>query len=146
MIRFVLICLVSTIFLFSCDVRRKDKVADDGLQRTEQALRDSTTVELIDKTYNFGTITEGEKVEYNFRFKNTGKKPLIITNASASCGCTVPEKPEKPVMPGEISFIKVVFNSKGKSGHQDKAIIVSSNVKPSFPDLMLSGEVKQTHQ
>jgi hypothetical protein len=146
MIRFVLICLVSTIFLFSCDVRRKDKVADDGLQRTEQALRDSTTVELIDKTYNFGTITEGEKVEYNFKFKNTGKKPLIITNASASCGCTVPEKPEKPVMPGEISFIKVVFNSKGKSGHQDKAIIVSSNVKPSFPDLMLSGEVKQTHQ
>jgi hypothetical protein len=146
MIRFVLICLVSTIFLFSCDVRRKDKVADDDLQRTEQALRDSTTVELIDKTYNFGTITEGEKVEYNFRFKNTGKKPLIITNASASCGCTVPEKPEKPVMPGEISFIKVVFNSKGKSGHQDKAIIVSSNVKPSFPDLMLSGEVKQTHQ
>ena len=146
MIRFVLICLVSIIFLFSCDVRRKDKVADDGLQRTEQALKDSTTVELIDKAYNFGTISEGEKVEYNFRFKNTGKKPLIITNASASCGCTVPEKPEKPVMPGEISFIKVVFNSKGKSGHQDKAIIVSSNVKPSFPDLMLSGEVKQTHQ
>lgn len=146
MTRFVLISLVSTIFLFSCDVRRKDKVADDGLQRTEQALKDSTTVELIDKVYNFGTISEGEKVEYNFRFKNTGKKPLIITNASASCGCTVPEKPEKPVMPGETSFIKVVFNSKGKSGHQDKAIIVSSNVKPSFPDLMLSGEVKQTHQ
>ena len=112
MIRFVLICLVSTILLFSCDVRRKDKVADDGLQRTEQALKDSTTVELIDKVYNFGTISEGEKVEYNFRFKNTGKKPLIITNASASCGCTVPEKPEKPVMPGETSFIKVVFNSK----------------------------------
>jgi len=137
---------IAAVTFIGCDVRRKDKVADDGLQRTEQALKDSTTVELIDKAYNFGTISEGEKVEYNFRFKNTGKKPLIITNASASCGCTVPEKPEKPVMPGETSFIKVVFNSKGKSGHQEKSIIVSSNVKPSFPDLVLSGEVKQTHQ
>ena len=137
---------IAAVTFIGCDVRRKDKVADDGLKRTEQALKDSTTVELIDKVYNFGTISEGEKVEYNFRFKNTGKKPLIITNASASCGCTVPEKPEKPVMPGETSFIKVVFNSKGKSGHQEKSIIVSSNVKPSFPDLMLSGEVKQTHQ
>jgi len=137
---------IAAVTFIGCDVRRKDKVADDGLKRTEQALKDSTTVELIDKAYNFGTISEGEKVEYNFRFKNTGKKPLIITNASASCGCTVPEKPEKPVMPGETSFIKVVFNSKGKSGHQEKSIIVSSNVKPSFPDLVLSGEVKQTHQ
>ena len=146
MIRFVLICLVSAMFLFSCDVRRKDRVADDAVQKMENALKDSTTVELIDRVYNFGTITEGDKVEYNFRFKNTGKKPLVISSASASCGCTVPEKPEKPVMPGETSFIKVVFNSKGKSGHQDKSIIVSSNAKPSFPDLLLSGEVKQVAQ
>ena len=146
MIRFALICLVSIMFLFSCDVRRKDRVADDAVQKMENALKDSTTVELIDRVYNFGTITEGDKVEYNFRFKNTGKKPLVISSASASCGCTVPEKPEKPVMPGETSFIKVVFNSKGKSGHQDKSIIVSSNAKPSFPDLHLSGEVKQVAQ
>jgi len=135
-----------TIAFISCDVRRKDKVADDAVQRMEQALKDTTAVEVIDKTYNFGTITEGDKVEYNFRFKNTGKKPLVITNATASCGCTVPERPDKPVMPGDTSFIKVVFNSKGKSGHQDKSIIVSSNAKPSFPDLMLSGEVKQVAQ
>ena len=116
------------------------------MQQMELALKDSTSVEIIDRAYNFGSIAEGDKVEYNFRFKNTGKKPLVITNASASCGCTVPEKPEKPVLPGETSFIKVVFNSKGKSGHQDKSIIVSSNAKPSFPDLMLSGEVKQMPQ
>jgi len=146
MMRFILICLISATFLFSCDVRRKDKVADDAMQKMEQALKDTTTVEIIDRAYNFGSITEGDKVEYNFRFKNTGTKPLIITSASASCGCTVPEKPEKPVMPGETSFIKVVFNSKGKSGHQDKSIIVSSNAKPPFPDLMLTGQVKQVAQ
>jgi hypothetical protein len=146
MIRFILVCVISTTLLASCDVRRKDKVVDDGVQKMESALKDTTSVEVIDRAYNFGTINEGDKVEYNFRFKNTGKKPLVITNASASCGCTVPEKPEKPVMPGETSYIKVVFNSKGKSGHQDKSIIVSSNAKPSFPDLVLSGEVKQVVQ
>jgi archaellum component FlaG (FlaF/FlaG flagellin family) len=142
MMRFILICFISA-FIFSCNVRRKDRVADDAMQQMEQALKDTTTVEIIDRAYNFGSITEGDKVEYNFRFKNTGKKPLVITNASASCGCTVPEKPEKPVMPGDTSFIKVVFNSRGKSGHQDKSIIVSSNAKPPFPDLMLTGQVKQ---
>ena len=143
MIRFVLICLVSTIFLFSCDVRRKDKVADDGLQRTEQALKDSTTVELIDKAYNFGTISEGEKVEYNFRFKNTGKKPLIITNASASCGCTVPEKPEEPVKPGETGFIKVMFNTQGRVGPAHKTVTITSNANPAFPLLELKGDVTE---
>ena len=141
--RFILICLISTTLLLSCDVRRKDKIADDSLQKTTSALKDSTSITLIDTTYNFGTITEGEKVEYNFRFKNTGKNPLVIINAHASCGCTIPEKPEKPVMPGETSFIKVVFNSTGKSGHQEKSIFVSSNVRPAFPDLILSGEVKR---
>jgi hypothetical protein len=141
--RFILICLITSALLFSCDVRRKDKVADDSMQKMEHALKDSTTVSLIDSSYNFGSIGEGDKIEYNFRFKNTGNKPLVIMNAHASCGCTVPEKPEKPVMPGETSFIKVIFNSKGKSGHQEKSIIVSSNAKPSFPDLILSGEVKR---
>jgi Protein of unknown function (DUF1573) len=146
MMRFILISFISAALLFSCDVRRKDKVADDSLQKMEHALKDSTTVQLIDSVYNFGSIAEGVKVEYNFRFKNTGSKPLVIIKANASCGCTVPEKPEKPVMPGETSFIKVVFNSKGKSGHQEKAIYITSNAKPSFPDLMLSGEVKRLEQ
>lgn len=141
--RFILICLISSTLLLSCDVRRKDKVADDAMQKMDQALKDTTTVALIDSAYNFGTITEGDKVEYNFRFKNTGNKPLVINNAHASCGCTIPEKPEKPVMPGETSFIKVVFNSTGKSGHQEKSIFVSSNARPAFPDLILSGEVKR---
>lgn len=142
MTRFVFGCFL-VISFFSCDVRRKDKVADDQQQKIEQALKDSTTVQLIDTVYNFGTITEGESVTYSFKFKNTGTKPLVINSASASCGCTVPEKPEKPIMPGEIGFMKVVFNSRGKSGHQEKAIIVSSNAKPFFPDFKLTGEVKQ---
>ena len=144
--------LIATVFI-SCDVRRKDKVADDAVQqadmiakKNEQLLKDPTTVQAIDSAYNFGTIKEGEKVEYSFRFKNTGAKPLVVTAAHASCGCTVPEKPEKPILPGETGVLKVVFNSKGKSGHQEKNITVSSNANPSFPELKLTGEVEKAAQ
>ena len=130
--------------LVSCDTTKKDKVAEEAVkEQMAAALKDSTSVQLIDSIYNFGSVNEGEQVEFNFRFKNTGTKALVITEAHASCGCTVPEKPEKPVMPGETGFMKVVFNSKGKEGHQEKGIVVSSNVKPSFPDLKLIGEVKR---
>jgi len=125
----------------ACNMRRSDKVVDDAVKQASDALLDTTTVQLIDSVYDFGTVTEGEKVTYNFRFKNSGRKPMVITNTSASCGCTVPEKPEKPVMPGETSFIKVVFNSQGKVGHNEKNITVMANTNPSFPLLLLKGEV-----
>lgn len=132
--------------LVSCDVRRKDKIADDSVtseKQIQKALQDSTTVQLIDSVYNFGSIKEGDKVTHSFTFKNTGKNPLIITEAHASCGCTVPEKPEKPIAPGETGVMKVVFNSSGKSGHQEKNITVNSNAKPHFTDLKLIGEVNK---
>ncbi len=138
--------------LLACNVKRKDKISDgsktDSLIQVQQknaqetAMKNSTTVQLIDSAYNFGTITEGEKVEYFYKFKNTGTNPLVIFNATASCGCTVPEKPEKPILPGETGFLKVVFNSTGKHGHNEKDINVASNVTPSFPVLKLSGDVK----
>ena len=129
------------ISLISCDVRRKDKIADGGVLAVPINLKDSTSVQIIDSVYNFGKVAEGEKVTYNFKFKNNGTKPLVITNTRASCGCTVPEKPEKPIAPGETSFIKVVFNSQGKVGVNEKTITVSSNASPAFPTLLLKGEI-----
>ena len=135
---------ITVVIIFvCCNVKRKDKVADGTASMAEMAAQDSTTVQLIDSLYNFGTVTEGEKITYNFRFKNTGNKPLIITNTTASCGCTVPEKPEKPILSGETAFIKVVFNSKGKAGMNNKTITVTSNARPEFPQLLLNGEVVQ---
>ena len=104
-------------------------------------FNDTTTVQMIDSVYDFGKVTDGEKVIYNYRFKNTGSKPLIISSASASCGCTVPEKPEEPVKPGETGFLKVVFNSEGRVGPTHKTVTVISNAYPSFPVLLLTGEV-----
>ncbi|MEO6231427.1 MAG: DUF1573 domain-containing protein [Ferruginibacter sp.] len=133
--------LLLGVIIISCNVRRKDKVVDDAVQQMESAKLDTTSVQLIDSVYDFGSVAEGEKVTFNFRFKNNGNKPLVISNTSASCGCTVPEKPEKPILPGETSFIKVVFNSQGKAGHNEKNIMVTANTNPSFPNLLLKGEV-----
>jgi hypothetical protein len=139
----ILALAIAAAFL-SCDVKRKDKIADgsnmDSLKRAN-ALSQPTTVQLIDSMYDFGTVTEGEKVEYNYRFKNTGTTPLMIFSAHASCGCTIPEKPEKPVLPGETGVLKVVFNSQGKTGHNSKDITVEANTTPAFPILKLTGQV-----
>ena len=133
--------LLLPVILLSCDVRRSDRVADDSSLAMEQAMKDTTTVRLIDSAYDFGKVTEGEKVEYYFRFVNMGKKLLVIEKASASCGCTIAEKPEAPVFPGDTSYIKVVFNSFGHSGHNEKRITVLSNAIPAFPILLLTGQV-----
>ena len=106
-------------------------------------MKNTTTVQLIDSAFDFGTLTQGETVEYNYRFKNTGTNPLIIFTAEATCGCTIPEKPEKPLMPGETGVIKVVFNSAGKKDHQSKDITVTANTTPEFPILKLTGTVKE---
>ncbi len=142
MVRIFLIVLMASTFLFSCEAnRRKNNISDDAAKQMEIAMKDTAIVQVIDTTYNFGKATEGDKVEYNFRFKNVGNKPLVVLNSAASCGCTVAEKPEKPIMPGELSFIKVVFNSKGKVGHNKKSIMVTSNANPEFPTLYLEGDV-----
>lgn len=78
-------------------------------------------------TQNLGDIKEGAKVNCTFRFKNTGKSDLIITYVSAGCGCTSTDWEHEPIQPGKESEIKVVFNSKGKSGKQVKSVFVNSN-------------------
>jgi hypothetical protein len=139
--KYILFFLSALVFI-SCDVRRKDKISDDTAKQYAQLLKDTTTVEIIDSAFNFDKVTDGAKVEYNYRFKNTGLKPLVVTSATASCGCTVPQKPEKPILPGETGFIKVVFDSKGRVGMAHKTITVISNAHPAFPELLLTGEVK----
>ncbi len=111
------------------------------MSKTNQSFTDSTTVQIIDSIYNFGKATDGENVVFSYRFRNTGNKALIISSATASCGCTVPEKPEQPIKPGETGFLKVVFSTKGRVGPVHKEVNVVSNAYPAFPALQLMGEV-----
>ena len=91
--------------------------------------------------YDFAKIEQGEKVQHEFKFKNTGKSPLIISNATATCGCTVPEIPKEPILPGKEGVIKVVFSSEGKMGMQDKVVTITSNANPNVNTVHLVGEV-----
>ena len=138
-VRLFLAATLTGAALVSCDVRNKNKVSIAGAEKPVPA--EATSVQIIDSAYDFGQVTEGEIVEYNFRFKNTGTKPLVVTNVSASCGCTVPEKPEQPIKPGETGFIKAKFNSAHRPGEAMKTVSVTSNAEPAFPELILKGKV-----
>ncbi len=92
--------------------------------------------------YSYGTIKQGDKVEHEFVFTNTGKEPLIITNAQGSCGCTVPEWPKEPIKKGETAKIHVTFNSAGKMGMQDKTVTITSNAKTNPVVLHIKGNIE----
>ncbi|MCK6648701.1 MAG: DUF1573 domain-containing protein [Bacteroidia bacterium] len=92
----------------------------------------------VEESHDFGKITQGEKVSYSFVFKNTGNSDLVISNASASCGCTVPNYPKTPVKPGQESKIDVVFDSSGKSGLVSKTVTLVTNCMPSTKQLTIS--------
>ena len=135
---FIVIAFCS--LLVSCDVRKKDKVASLP-SKVKREIKDPTNVEIIDSVYDFGKVKEGDIVEFSFRFKNVGTHPLVITEALASCGCTVADKPEAPILPGETGYIKAKFNTEGKPGESHKSITVTSNALPEFPQLLLKGTV-----
>lgn len=80
-----------------------------------------------EKSFDFGEITQGEKVEHVFEFENIGNEPLILSDVRTTCGCTAPEWPREPIAPGKKARLKVVFNSAGKMGMQNKVITVMSN-------------------
>jgi hypothetical protein len=92
-------------------------------------------------TYDFGSVKDGDVVEKSFAFANTGEGPLVISNISASCGCTTPEWPKEPIAPGEESNITVRFNTTGKPGQQNKTVTITANTEPSTIELHLKGVV-----
>jgi hypothetical protein len=103
----------------------------------------TTTVEYSESSFDFGTIPEGEKVSHEYKFKNTGNEPLVISNAKGSCGCTVPQWPKTPIAPGESGSITVEFNSKGKPGKQTKRVTVTANTNPPQSFLTITGQVEK---
>ena len=81
-------------------------------------------------SHDFGTINEGDVVDFTYKFKNTGDDKLIIQNAQGSCGCTVPSWSKDPVPAGGNGFITAKFDSKGKTGYQEKTVTVTANTFP----------------
>lgn len=92
------------------------------------------------ETINYGKIVKGSNGERTFVFTNTGNAPLIISDIKSSCGCTVPKKPEKPIMPGEKGEIKVSYDTKRMGGFS-KQITIMSNAKTPRKFIKIKGFV-----
>lgn len=94
------------------------------------------------ESYNYGVVVQGANGDYSFRFTNTGKEPLIITEVKSTCGCTIPKKPEEPILPGKSDVIKVHYDTQ-RIGSFTKYITVNSNADNSSVTLTISGEIKE---
>ena len=90
---------------------------------------------------DFGIVPQGTPASYTFVFRNTGKEPLIITNATASCGCTTPEWTKEPIKKGDKGFVKATYNATA-AGAFNKSLTVLSNAKRGTVVLTIKGEVK----
>lgn len=87
-------------------------------------------ISFAETSYDFGTIAEdGGNVTHEFEFTNTGDEPLMIVSATASCGCTRPSFPKKPVKPGNVGKIKVTYMPAGRPGEFVKTVTIKSNAK-----------------
>ncbi len=103
---------------------------------------DAGKFEFKEETHDYGEVPEGPAAEFDFMFKNTGKKPIVITEAHGSCGCTVPEWPHQPITPGSTSIIHVKYNTTGRPGPIFKDVIINSNAQQSPMILHIRGTVK----
>lgn len=100
-----------------------------------------TAIDFPENKFDFGKVKEGTKVKHAFKFKNTGENPLMISDAIASCGCTVPSFSKAPVMPGDEGEIVVEFNTKGRKGNNHKSVIVVSNADRERVSISFDAEV-----
>tara|TARA_B100001175_G_scaffold295610_1_gene283833 strand:- start:61 stop:492 length:432 start_codon:yes stop_codon:yes gene_type:complete len=89
---------------------------------------------------DYGIIEKGSNGVRDFIFTNDGDSPLIITNVKSTCGCTIPKKPNKPILPGETEKIQVKYDT-NRVGFIRKSIMVSSNAETPTVILKISGKV-----
>jgi len=108
---------------------------------TLTAQEKAAKIEFKSETVDYGEVAKGADGVRVFEFTNTGDAPLIITKVSSSCGCTIPKKPEDPILPGKTGEIQVKYDT-NRVGPIRKAITVISNSDTPTKVLKIKGEVK----
>ena len=104
----------------------------------------TTSLKFDKLTHDFGKVKEETDNKTVFRVTNTGKFPLIIDDVKASCGCTTPSKPTKPIAPGKSDKIEVVFHpNEGQLNKQSKTVRVTANTEPQETVLKISAFVEK---
>ena len=129
--------LIASTALFAQNGPENTEVTTPPVIENPDAAVMSFEKDLVD----YGTIEQGSDPFREFSFTNTGKEPLIITNAKGSCGCTIPEWPKEPINPGESSVIKVRYDTK-RIGAFTKTVTISSNAKTPSKVIKIKGKVE----
>lgn len=112
-------------------------------KRIEEEKRSSTSLKFDKIRHDFGNVKPDSENSCRFKVTNTGENPLIISNVSASCGCTTPHKPEQPIAPGASDFIEVGFHPKpGQENEIIKTVTVTANTIPKISEISIRAFVK----
>jgi hypothetical protein len=153
-------CVLAFLFLVSCNSNSSKKdnsgsTTENSVEISNEQINNPATASNPTATpsefaimsfkntdHNFGDILENQKVETTYEFTNTGKVDLLINDCRASCGCTVPNWPKTPIKPGASGVIKVVFDSAGKSGENNKIVTVLANIKEGSIELKFKATVR----
>ncbi|MGP1514956.1 MAG: DUF1573 domain-containing protein [Bacteroidales bacterium] len=134
----MLILTIGTLLLLNsgCSKTKSDDI-------NISVIENQATIRFENDILDFHTINEGEKVTGSFKFRNTGKNDLVISDVSANCGCTIADYPRSAVAPGDEGVISVTYDSKGSRGMKvQKLITVLSNTNPSRNVLKIVADVK----
>ncbi len=126
----VLVITALAIGAISCG-QKNNKADVAAMDKAAKDTANFTTIQWIDSVADFGTVEAGKKVEVKFRFRNSGNKPLLLTEVRAGCGCTTPDYTKEPVAPGKEGWVTGVFNSEHQMGTVHKYIMVKSNTSNS---------------
>lgn len=102
--------------------------------------QETAKIEFKSETIDYGEIEKGSDGVRVFEFTNTGSSPLVISSVKSSCGCTIPKKPEEPIMPGKTGKIEVKYDT-NRVGPIRKAITVTSNADTPTKVLKIKGNV-----
>ena len=149
-IRFLMaLAFVLAMVMSGCDGKGEGKLSTDLVTSPKSATETSekqAVIEFDKKEHDFGTLLQGEVVTYSFHFTNAGNMPLIISDVSSSCGCTVGDFPREPIAPGKDGVIKVTYDSKGHHGVQSRHLTVMSNTNPAKHILRIKGTVQTPDQ
>ena len=147
------ISIISVIFLTACGSQVSDLELRVAKLETEIASMrkggGSTIVpagafpkfSFDQEEHNFGQIRDGDIVSHTFRFTNSGEAPLIISKATAACGCTVPQWPKQPIPVGGSGEIQVQFDSSNKPGMQNKVVTITANTELKVKKLLIRAQV-----
>jgi len=110
---------------------------------TEKVEVGNKTTMVVDPVFDAGTVIKGEMIVAKFVVRNTGKYPLVIAEVKGSCSCTVAEKPEDPIQPGEEGIIKAeVDTDRTSTGSISKSVRIVANTEPSVTEVAIKANVK----